>query len=77
MAELLMLPDGFSEWAWMAYAGLDARTYQSGTGVNQHRRISRAGYARPRRALHMPAHVAMQCDPNVIAFRDKLIAKNK
>ena len=77
MAELLMLPDGLSVRAWVAYAGMDVRTYQSGTAVNRPRRISRVGNARLRRALYMPAHVAMHCDPNVIAFREKLIAKNK
>ena len=77
MAELLMLPDGLSVRAWVAYAGMDVRDYKSGTCVNRPRRISRVGNARLRRALYMPALVAMQCDPNVSAFRDKLLAKNK
>ena len=61
----------------MAHAGLDPRPYESGTSVHRPRRISKVGNRHLRAALYMPALVAIQHEPNVKAFYDKLVAAGK
>jgi transposase len=77
LAELLVLPDGLAAPQWVAHAGLDPRPYESGTSVHRPRRISKVGNRYLRAALYMPALVAIQHDPNVKAFYNKLIAAGK
>ena len=77
MAELLCLPDALTVREWVAYAGLDVREYESGTCVRRPRRISKVGNAHLRRALYMPAQVAIQHDPHVGAFYEKLLGEDK
>lgn len=77
LGELAMLPEGMSVREWVAHAGLDPRRHQSGTSVEKKERISKIGNARIRRALYMPAHVAIQHEPRVGAFYRKLLAKGK
>lgn len=77
MAEILVLPKGLSVREWVAFAGLDVRRYESGTSVDRPRRISRVGNVRLRRALYMPALVAIRCDEAISAFYEKLIGKGK
>jgi len=78
LAELLVLPDDLAAPQWVAQAGLDPRPYESGSSVNRPRRISKVGNRHLRAALYMPALVAIQHEPNVKAFYDKLIgAGNK
>ena len=77
MAELLCLPESMTVREWVAYAGLDVRQYESGTCVKRPRRISKVGNAHLRRALYMPAHVAIRHDPNVGAYYEKLLADGK
>ena len=62
---------------WVAHAGLDPRAHQSGTSVDKPARISKVGNAHIRRALYMPALVAVQHNPHVRAFFDKLVARGK
>ena len=62
---------------WVAYAGLDPREYSSGTSVRKKVRISKAGNKHLRRALFMPALVAVQHDPHLGAFYDHLLARGK
>lgn len=77
MAEILVLPKGLSVREWVAFAGLDVRRYESGTSVERPPRISRVGNVRLRRALYMPALVAIRCDEAIGAFYEKLIGKGK
>ena len=77
LAEVLVLPDDLAAPQWVAHAGLDPRPYESGTSVHRPRRISKVGNRHLRAALYMPALVAIQHDPNVKAFYDKLVTKGK
>jgi transposase len=62
---------------WVAHAGLDPRHVQSGSSIHKPARISKAGNKYLRAALYMPALVAIQHEPNVAAFYDKLVARAK
>jgi transposase len=77
LGELLVLPDDLAAPQWVAHAGLDPRPYDSGTSVHRPRRISKVGNRYLRAALYMPAVVAIQHDPNIKAFYNKLIAAGK
>jgi transposase len=77
LPELAMLPDDMTVRQWVAHAGLDPCKHQSGSSVERHERISKVGNARIRRALYMPALVAIRCEPNVRAFYEKLVARGK
>jgi transposase len=77
LAELLVLPDDLAAPQWVAHAGLDPRPFESGTSVHRPRRISKVGNRHLRAALYMPALVALQHEPNVKAFYDKLVAAGK
>ena len=63
LPELLVLPDDMTVRQWVAHAGLDPRACQSGTSVDKPARISKVGNAHIRRALFMPALVAVQHEP--------------
>jgi transposase len=77
LAELVILPDDMSARQWVAHAGLDPRTFDSGTSIHKPARISRRGNKYLRAALYMPALVAIQRDPNVRAFYEHLVARGK
>jgi transposase len=77
LAELLVLPDDLAAPQWVAHAGLDPRPYESGTSVHRPRRISKVGNRHLRAALYMPALVAIQHEPNVKAFYNKLVTAGK
>jgi len=77
LGELLVLPDDLAAPQWVAHAGLDPRPYDSGTSVHRPRRISKVGNRHLRAALYMPALVAIQHEPNVKAFYNKLVAAGK
>ena len=77
LPELLVLPDEMTVRQWVAHAGLDPRAHQSGTSVDKPARISKVGNAHIRRALFMPAFVAVQHNAHVKAFFDKLVARGK
>jgi transposase len=77
LAELLVLPDDLAAPQWVAQAGLDPRPYESGSSIHRPRRITKVGNRHLRAALYMPALVAIQHDPNVRAFYNKLIAAGK
>lgn len=61
---------------WVAYAGLDPRTIESGTSVSKKRRISKAGNRFLRRALSMPALSASAHEANIKAYYQHLIKDN-
>jgi transposase len=77
LAELTLLPADLNVRQWVAYAGLDPREYASGTSVHKKVRISKAGNKHLRRALYMPALVAVQHQPHVRAFYEHLLARGK
>jgi len=77
LPELLVLPDTMTVRQWVAHAGLDPRAHQSGTSVDKPARISKVGNAHIRRALYMPALVAVQHNRHVRAFFEKLVARGK
>ena len=43
LAELMVLPKELSARQWVAYAGLDPRSFESGSSVAKKPRISKAG----------------------------------
>jgi len=77
LPELLVLPEAMTVRQWVAHAGLDPRAHQSGTSVHKPARLSKVGNAHIRRALFMPALVAVRHEPHVKAFFDKLVARGK
>ena len=77
LPELLVLPQAMTVRQWVAHAGLDPRAHQSGTSVDKPARISKVGNAHIRRALYMPALVAVQRNDHVRAFFTKLVARGK
>jgi transposase len=77
LAELAVLPADMTTRQWVAHAGLDPRQHQSGTSVHKPARISRTGNAHIRRALFMPALVAVQWEPNIKAFYEHLLGRGK
>jgi transposase len=77
LGELATLPADMTVRQWVAHAGLDPRHVQSGSSIHKPARISKAGNKYLRAALYMPALVAIQHEPNVAAFYDKLVARGK
>jgi len=77
LAELAVLAPDLEARQWVAYAGLDPREYSSGTSVHKKTRISKAGNKHLRRALYMPALVAVQHDPHLRAFYQRLLERGK
>lgn len=77
LAELLVLPKDMTPRQWVAHAGLDPRIVESGLSVKAPARISRMGNRYLRAALFMPAMVAVQFEPHVKAFYEKLVAQQK
>ncbi len=77
LAELALVPPDLDVRQQVAYAGLDPREHSSGTSVHKKVRISKHGNAHLRRALYMPALVAIRRQPNLRAFYQHLRARGK
>lgn len=77
IAEIGPLSPDLKPPQWVAQAGLDPRPYESGSSVHPPRRISKKGNARLRTALFLPALCAIQHDPNIKAFYEKLLVRGK
>jgi transposase len=77
LAELVLLSPDLDVRQWVAAAGLDPREYSSGSSVHKKTRISKTGNRHLRRALFMPALVAVQHDPYLRGFYELLIARGK
>jgi transposase len=77
LGELAALPDEMSVRQWVAHSGLDPVHQDSGSSVHRPSRISRAGNRHLRRALYMPALVAVQHDPHLRAFYELLQNRHK
>lgn len=77
LAEIALLPEAMGARQWVAHAGLDPRQTVSGSSVAKPPRISKAGNVHLRRALFMPALVAMRYEPAVKAYYNRLIDRGK
>jgi transposase len=77
LGELCVLPQGMGPRQWVAYAGIDPRSYDSGSSVHKPAQMSRCGNRHLRRFLFMPALVAVRRDPHVKALYDQLLARGK
>jgi transposase len=77
LGELVVLPTTLDARQWVAFAGLDPVCFTSGTTVDKKPRISRGGSRHLRRALYMPALVAIRHEPHLRAFFQRLMAHGK
>ena len=77
LGELVLLSPDFNVRQWVAYAGLDPRQYSSGKSVEKKVRISKVGNRHLRRALFMPALVAVRRNPQFRAYYRYLLAHGK
>jgi transposase len=77
MGELLLLPPNLTNREWVKFAGLDPGAFDSGKSVHKKARLSKAGNRYIRAALYMPALSASQHDPQVKAYYQHLLAKDK
>ena len=68
LGELAVLPDSLDARQWVAFSGLDPSQFTSGTSVDKRPRISRGGSRHLRRALYMPALVALRREPHLRTF---------
>lgn len=77
LGELAALSQEMSARQWVAHSGLDPAHEVSGSSIHRPSRISRAGNRHLRRALYMPALVAVQHDPHLKAFYELLQSRHK
>jgi transposase len=77
LGELSSLSPEMSVRQWVAHSGLDPVHQVSGTSVHKPSRMSRAGNRYLRRALYMPALVAVRLDPHLKAFYETLLSRHK
>ncbi len=77
LGELLVLDPAMKGPQWVAQAGLDPRVRQSGTSLDGHRYISKAGNRYIRAALYMPALVAIRRDSTINAHYRHLVEHSK
>ncbi len=76
-AELALLSPDLDVRQWVAASGIDPREHSSGSSVHKKTRISKVGNRHLRRALYMPALVAVRHDPHLRAFYQRLLDKGK
>lgn len=77
LAQVAVLAPDLDVRQWVAQAGLDPRQYTSGSSVHKKTRISKTGNAHLRRALYMPALVAIVHQPHLRAFYQHLLERGK
>lgn len=77
LAEMPMLDQFASAQAVAAYAGLSPRLRQSGSSVRGRARLCKTGNARLRKALYLPAIVALKHNPTLRALAQRLRAAGK
>ena len=77
LGELAVLPDSLDARQWVAFGGLDPSQFTSGTSVEKRPRISRGGSRHLRRALYMPALVALRREPHLRTFYQRLVNRGK
>jgi transposase len=77
LGELATLPATLDARQWVAYCGLDPKRHESGSSVHSKPRISKAGNHYLRRALYMPALVAVRHDAAAAGFYRRLQERGK
>jgi transposase len=77
LAEIPHLDRFESAKAVAAYAGLSPRQRCSGTSIHGRPRLCKTGNSRLRKALYMPAIVALRFNPVLRVFADRLAAVGK
>jgi transposase len=77
LGELLVLDPSMKGPQLVAHAGLDPRVRQSGTSLDGHRYISKAGNRYIRAALYMPAMVATRREPAFAAKYRHLVDQGR
>ena len=77
LTELAVLDPTMTVKQLVAYAGLDPRSYESGTSVQKPVRISKMGNARLRAILYMNALTAIRRDRGARLFFARLVARGK
>ena len=77
LTELAVLDPTMTVKQLVAYAGLDPRSYESGTSVQKPVRISKMGNARLRAVLYMNALSAVRHDRGARLFFARLVARGK
>ncbi len=77
LGELIVLPESLDARQWVAFSGLDPEQFSSGTSIEKKPRISRGGNRHLRRALYMPALVAIRHDSFVRGFYQRLLRRGK
>jgi len=77
LGELVVLSDTADARQWVAFAGLDPCIFTSGSSVEKRPRISRGGSRHLRRALYMPALVALRREPHLKRFYERLLSRGK
>jgi transposase len=58
-----------------AFAGLSPQQHQSGSSVRGKTRLSKQGDKKLRKALYMPAVVAIKCNPIIKIFYERLLSR--
>jgi transposase len=77
LGELVVLSNTLDARQWVAFSGIDPSQFTSGTSVQKRPRISRGGSRHLRRALYMPALVALRREPQLRAFYQRLLSRGK
>lgn len=77
LAEVGRIEDYKNARQLAAYAGLTPCERSSGTSVHGKTRLSCTGNVRLRKALYMPAVVAMRCNPLLKAMTERLLGRKK
>jgi transposase len=77
LGELVVLSNTLDARQWVAFSGIDPSQFTSGTSVQKRPRISRGGSRHLRRALYMPALVALRREPHLRAFYQRLLSRGK
>jgi transposase len=77
LAEVPLLGQYRSARQAAAYAGLSPRQRESGSSVRGKTRLSKVGNAAVRRALYLPAVVALRANPILREFAARLLASGK
>ena len=79
--KLLAEMPGLAQWSSacqaVAYAGLNPQQRTSGSSVRGRSHLSKIGNTRLRRALYLPAVVAMRCNPLLKKFAQRLRERSK
>jgi transposase len=77
LGELALFENGERVQKVVAYIGLAPKEFTSGSSIKGKPRICKIGNARMRKALYMPSLVAMQYNPVIISFSQRLKERGK